>query len=76
MNLEILFEAGNQTKNETLHNIGWQHTNRTMYEHFREDNGTYHVVEYNETDGSVIRKHTAQGNKESMFVYIANCVLL
>jgi hypothetical protein len=76
MNLEILFEVANQTKNETLYNMGWQHANRTMYEHFREDNGTYHVVEYNETDGSVIRKHTAQGNTESMFVYIANCVLL
>ncbi|CAF5050291.1 unnamed protein product [Rotaria magnacalcarata] len=32
-----------------------------MYEHFRPDNSTYHVVEYNETDGSVIRKYTAQG---------------
>ena len=32
-----------------------------MYEHFRADNSTYHVVLYNETDGSVIRKYTAQG---------------
>jgi hypothetical protein len=67
MNLEILFEAGNQTKNETLYNMGWQHANRTMYEHFREDNSTYHVVEYNETDGSVIRKYTNQGNTKNMF---------
>jgi len=41
--------------------MAWQHANRTMYEHFRDDNSTYHVVEYNETDGSVIRKYTAQG---------------
>ena len=61
MNLELLFEASNQTKNQTLYNIAWQHTNRTMYEHFRPDNSTYHVVEYNETDGNVIRKYTAQG---------------
>jgi hypothetical protein len=61
MNLEILFEAANQTNNQTLYNIGWQHANRTMYEHFRENNSTYHVVLYNETDGSVIRKHTGQG---------------
>jgi hypothetical protein len=68
MNLEILFEAANQTNNQTLYNIAWQHANRTMYEHFRENNSTYHVVEYNETDGSVIRKHTAQGNTDSVFV--------
>ncbi len=61
MNLELLFEASNQTNNQTYYNMAWQHTNRTMYEHFRPDNSTYHVVEYNETDGSVIRKYTAQG---------------
>lgn len=61
MNLEILFEAANVTNNQTLYNIGWQHANRTMYEHFRENNSTYHVVLYNATDGNVIRKHTAQG---------------
>lgn len=61
MNLELLFEASNQTKDQTLYNIAWQHANRTMHEHFREDNSTYHIVEYNETDGSVIRKYTGQG---------------
>ncbi|CAF4819278.1 unnamed protein product [Rotaria sp. Silwood1] len=61
MNLELLFEASNQTNNQTWYNMAWQHANRTMYEHFRPDNSTYHVVEYNETDGSVIRKYTAQG---------------
>ena len=61
MNLDILFEAANLTNNQTLYNIGWQHANRTMYEHFRENNSTFHVVLYNATDGNVIRKHTAQG---------------
>ncbi|CAF2138073.1 unnamed protein product [Rotaria magnacalcarata] len=61
MNLELLFEASNQTKDQTLYNIAWQHANRTMYEHFRSDNSSYHVVEYNETDGSVVRKYTTQG---------------
>lgn len=61
MNLEILFEVSRQTKDQNLYNIAWQHANRTMFEHFRDDNSTYHVVEYNETDGSVIRKYTAQG---------------
>jgi hypothetical protein len=66
MNLEILFEAANHTNNQTLYNIGWQHANRTMYEHFRENNSTYHVVLYNQTDGNVIRKHTAQGERKSL----------
>ena len=61
MNLELLFEAGKQTNNQSLYDIAFQHANRTMYEHFRPDNSTYHVVEYNETDGSVVRKFTAQG---------------
>lgn len=61
MNLELLFEASNLTNNEVWYNMAWQHANRTMYEHFRPDNSTYHVVEYNETDGSVIKKYTAQG---------------
>jgi hypothetical protein len=76
MNLEILFEAANQTNNQTLYNIGWQHANRTMYEHFRENNSSYHVVEYNETDGSVVRKYTAQGNTESVFMYFVNCIYI
>jgi hypothetical protein len=76
MNLEILFEAANQTNNQTLYNIGWQHANRTMYEHFREDNSTYHVVEYNETDGSVIRKYTAQGNSKDSLLYFSKYILL
>jgi hypothetical protein len=61
MDLDILFVAANYTNNQTLYNIGWQHANRTMYEHFRENNSTYHVVLYNQTDGSVIRKYTSQG---------------
>ena len=32
-----------------------------MYEHFRENKSTYHIVEYNQTDCAVIRKYTAQG---------------
>ena len=61
MDLEVLFAASFESKNQTWHNIAWQHANRTMYEHFREDNSTYHFVEYNETDGSVVRKYQHQG---------------
>jgi hypothetical protein len=73
MNLEILFEAANLTNNQTLFNIAWQYANRTMYDHFRPDNGTYHILEYNKTDCSVLRKYTAQGNIESVFVDFTGC---
>ncbi len=72
MTIEILFEAANQTNNQTLYDIAWQHANRTMFEHFRENNSTYHVVEYNETDGSVTRKYTAQGNPKRVLVCFVN----
>jgi len=74
MTLEILFEAANQTNNQTLYNIAWQHTNRTMFEHFRENNSTYHIVEYNETDGSAIRKYTVQGKRINFLQYFANFI--
>jgi hypothetical protein len=68
MNLELLFEVTNLTKDQTFYDIAWQHANRTMYEHIRNDNSTYHVIEYNETDGSVSRKYTAQGETNSYFI--------
>jgi hypothetical protein len=74
MNIDILFEAANHTNNQTLYNIGWQHANRTMYEHFREDNSTYHIIEYNETDGSVIRKYTGQGKRTNLLHYFADSI--
>jgi hypothetical protein len=74
LNLEILFEAANQTNNQTLYDIAWQHANRTMFEHFRENNSTYHIVEYNETDGSVVRKHTGGGKGIHFLEYFANFV--
>ena len=61
MNLELLFEVSNLTKNQTLYDIAWQYANITMYEGFRENNSTYHIVEYNRTNCNAIRKYTRQG---------------
>lgn len=61
MNLELLFEAANLTNNQTLYNIAWHYANRTIYDHFRLDNSTYHILEYNKTDCSILRKYTTQG---------------
>jgi unsaturated chondroitin disaccharide hydrolase len=76
MNLELLFEVSNLTKDQTFYDIAWQHANRTMYEHIRDNNSSYHVVEYNETDGSVIRKYTAQGERNSYFKAFSSAVFM
>lgn len=61
MNLEVLFQSEALTGNHTLREIAISHANTTMKNHIRADGGTWHVVEYNSTTGSVIRKVTAQG---------------
>jgi unsaturated chondroitin disaccharide hydrolase len=64
MNIELLFWAGQFFNNQTWTDMAFHHTNRTMHEHFRVDNSTWHVLIYNETDGSVIKKETNQGYKD------------
>ena len=59
MNLELLWFAG--ITNRTYSDMAFQHANRTMYEHVREDGSTYHVVNYSAATGAVYNKYTAQG---------------
>ena len=61
MNLELLFEASRLTGDEQYRNIAVSHANVTMRNHFREDGSSYHVVDYNPQDGSVIKRITHQG---------------
>ena len=61
MNLELLFAAAAWTGNQSWHSMAVTHANRTMHEHVRPDGSTWHVIDYNATDGAVIRKYTAQG---------------
>ena len=65
MNIELLLYTGLWTRNASLVEMGIQHANRTMHEHVRADGSTWHVVVYNENDGSVINKHTSQGYSDS-----------
>ena len=66
MNLELLFWASKETGDSKYYNAAVQHANTTIANHFRADNSTYHVVNYDETDGSVKSKETHQGyNNES-----------
>ena len=61
MNLELLFEASRLTGDKQYYNIAVSHANTTMKNHFRQDNSSYHVVDYNPADGSVIKRITHQG---------------
>ncbi len=61
MNLDMLFWATEQTGDSTYYNIAVEHANTTMENHFREDNSTWHVLNYDPETGEVQEKKTAQG---------------
>nr|WP_294897932.1 glycoside hydrolase family 88 protein [uncultured Pedobacter sp.] len=61
MNLELLFEATKLSGDSSFYKIAVQHANHTLKNHFRKDYSSYHVVDYNPKDGSVIKKTTHQG---------------
>jgi hypothetical protein len=65
MNLELLFRGWQITGNKTLYDIAVSHANKTIEEHLRSDHSSHHIVVFNETDGSVIRKFTADGYSNS-----------
>jgi uncharacterized protein YyaL (SSP411 family) len=65
MNLELFFRGWEITGNKTLYDMAVSHANRTIKEHLRSDHSSFHVVAFNETDGTVINKHTAQGYSNS-----------
>jgi len=61
MNLELLFWAAKETGNNMFKDIAIRHAEITMKNHFREDNSSYHVVDYNPETGEVKEKTTHQG---------------
>ncbi|WP_298762542.1 glycoside hydrolase family 88 protein [uncultured Polaribacter sp.] len=61
MNLELLFEATKISKDSTFHKIAVKHANTTLKNHFRADNSTWHVLDYNPTKGNVRMRVTHQG---------------
>lgn len=61
MNLELLFWAAKETGNELFKEIAVKHAETTMKNHFREDNSSFHVVDYNPETGEVQAKNTHQG---------------
>jgi unsaturated chondroitin disaccharide hydrolase len=61
MNLELLFWATKVSGDSSFYKIAVQHANTTLKNHFRKDNSSYHVVDYDVTNGSVLAKSTHQG---------------
>ncbi len=61
MNLELLFKVSEFTGDPRYKDVAITHANTTLENHFRNDNSSYHVVDYDPETGEVKNKHTAQG---------------
>jgi len=61
MNLELLFVATQLSGDSSFYKIAVSHANTTLQNHFRADNSSYHVVDYDTATGRVIKKTTHQG---------------
>jgi len=61
MNLEFLFWATRVSGDSSFYKIAVTHAITTMKNHFREDNSSYHVLNYDTASGNVINKITHQG---------------
>ena len=62
MNLELLFEAAKLSGDSSFYKIAVRHANTTMRNHFRNDNSSFHVVDYDTVNaGKVIKITTHQG---------------
>lgn len=61
MNLELLFKASELTGDDKYSTIAITHAETTLKNHFRENNSSYHLVDYDPETGEVRSKETAQG---------------
>ncbi|GAA4311528.1 glycoside hydrolase family 88 protein [Mucilaginibacter gynuensis] len=61
MNLELLFEATKLTGDSTYYKVAVTHANTTLKNHFRANNSSYHVVDYDTETGKVAHRQTHQG---------------
>ncbi|MEX0720105.1 MAG: glycoside hydrolase family 88 protein [Balneolaceae bacterium] len=61
MNLEMLFQATKMSGDSSFHDIAITHANTTIENHFRNDNSSYHVLNYDPETGEIKEKRTEQG---------------
>lgn len=65
MNLELLFWATEHSKDSTYYAIAVKHADKTLKNHFRADNSSFHEVIYDEKTGNVKAQITRQGAADS-----------
>jgi unsaturated chondroitin disaccharide hydrolase len=61
MNLELLNWAADAAREPKYKAVSITHANTTLKNHFRADNSSYHVLDYDLATGNVRAKKTAQG---------------
>lgn len=61
MNLELLFNATKISGDSTYYDIAVSHANKTLENHFRPDNSSYHVLNYDTENGTILNRNTHQG---------------
>jgi unsaturated chondroitin disaccharide hydrolase len=61
MNLELLFWATKVSGDSSFYKIAVTHANTTMKNHYRTDNSSFHVIDYDPATGNINAKKTAQG---------------
>lgn len=61
MNLEQLLWVASKGGDKKYRDISIAHANTTMKNHYRPDHSTFHIVDYDLTDGHVIKKVNGQG---------------
>lgn len=68
MNLELLMAGARLIGGDEgmrIRQIAIQHAKTTLKNHFRDDWSTFHLVDYDPSDGHVLRKMTVQGYADS-----------
>ncbi len=65
MNLELLMWVAQTNNNKMLEDVALNHANSTLKNHFRADNSSFHVLDYDLETGEVIGKKTWQGHHDS-----------
>jgi acetyl esterase/lipase len=61
MNLEFLLWTAREGNDARLRDIAISHADKTLKNHFRSDFSSFHVVDYNPTNGTVLARKTHQG---------------
>ncbi|MGF7139444.1 glycoside hydrolase family 88 protein [Roseimarinus sediminis] len=61
LNLELLFWASRETRDQGYYNMAVSHAEKTLEHHFRDDYSSYHVVSYDTITGEPVKKNTHQG---------------